>query len=597
MTPRSRVFACLGGLVFATVAVIPALVALRTSPGFPVQAFTVDDGLYLQRSIGAWEGNDAYEWTYFENATTDSLAEVVLQRPNAVVDVAAGALADAFDLSAAGLAIALDWMFGGLSFALFVLVFLCFTPDRWLACGAAAVAVCYCGAFVPDPVLSLPNGILPWAVNQPYVDHARPPFRAVYTQAGYPLFLAGILLLARRFTTRSFEPPALFAIGALCGLNGHTYFFPWLTSIAIGMSLPVADVLVNRHASLVRAVASSAAFLAGWTLGSAGVLWITLANRTTGIIGGEELGRFWFLPVEHLAIALVLVMLARRDPDPRRSRLLAFVGVVLALEFPLMNVQTVLRQGIAPYHFSSFYLHPFVSGGALVLLVGWLKEAMSMRLLAQFVCAAPLVAFSFDAALRTRAALSPLPIAEDLGWLVQRLRGEPEDTVFAMVPVEHPYRRTSGPDLPNRNLPNFVTAQSGRYTLFQEWMFEEMDVDTDLRRELGTSWLLSGTMRPLWTHPEPIELPGDLFTLTTTYFELRRREKFERHRALLGRYTPCDFVRELRTDLFVHDPGNDGPMAPPGERFLTFEATSPHGGFDVYRFDRERARRELCTGT
>ena len=583
----------LASIAFATVVVMPALVALRTSPGFPVQAFTVDDGLYLQRAIGAWKGEDPYEWTYYENARTRPLGEVALGRPNAVVDIAVGAVASGLDLSASELAVLLDWTFGALSFALFVAIFLLWT-DAWTAIAAAILAVCWCELLIPDAHLLLPNAALPWAVNQPFVDHAEPPLRAVYTQVGYPLFLAGLFLLLRRFVNGTMSAGAMFAIGVLGGLNGFGYFFPWLVALAVGMSLPVVGAVL-RAQPLVRIAAGSSAFLSGWIAGSAGVLYITLKNQTTGIIGGDVLGRYWWLPVEHLFFAMVLVFLAVRDRTPRRT-LLAFVGLAFALELPLMNVQTVLRQGIAPYHFVSFYLHPLVTGGLFVLLVDWLRRSMSMHLVATAVCALPVLAFGFDYALRTRAALTPIPIAEDLGWLIGRLQEEPSDSVFAMNPVEHPYTPVPENEFVLRNLPNFVATMSQRYTLHQEWMFNEIADDSDLRRELGVSWLLSGTTRPLWEVRQPVRLPGDLFTLTTTYFELRRVAKIEAHGTLVSSYTPCRFVSDFRVDLFVHDKENDGAMAPAADRFLTLEGTSPHGGFDLYRFDRERARRELCAG-
>ena len=589
---------CATAIAFACVAVLPALVSVWTSPGFPVQVFTVDDGLYLQRAMGAWQGFDPYQWSYFETAGTRSLVEVALARPNAVVDVATGWLAHLLDFSPAELAIFLDWSCGALSFAILLAIFRCWA-DRWVACGAAILAVSFPGVLVPEPLLRLPNAALPMLVSQPFIDHASPAFRAVYTQVSYPLFLLVVLLMVRWYLRESRTTRALFPIGVLGGLAGHGYFFPWLTALAIGVGLPAVGAVVNGRGSLARIASETATLLAGWIVGSAGVFCIMATHPTSGIVGSDLLARYWFFPFERVLLAVVLLGFALRERrrDLCRSQLLAFLGLLLALELPLMNLQPLLRQGLAPYHFPSFYLHPLVTGGIFILLVEWLRTAASFRLLAQVVCALPLLSFTFHSALGVRKALSPLPLAEDLGWLVGRLQATPPDTVFALNPIREPFSEAPPRSSFLLNLPNFVSTLSGRYTFDQEWMFNEMGDDSDLRRELGMSWLLTGTMRPLWKVSEPVELPGDVFTLTWTYLEMRRQQKLALHGGLLRDYTPCAFLSDFRVDLLVHDPTNDGDLPAPESRFLDLDASSPHGTFRVYRFDQARAASEMCRGS
>ncbi|MFN2425397.1 MAG: hypothetical protein ABR587_02995, partial [Candidatus Binatia bacterium] len=231
-------------LAFATLAVLPGLVSMWRSPGFPVQVFTVDDGLYLQRAIGAWQGLDPYAWTYFENAVKRPLAEVALQRPNAVVDIAAGGVAHVFGLSPAGLAVFLDWTCGALSFALFLAIFRRWT-DTWVACGAAILAVSFPGALIPEPILLLPNAALPMLVNQPFIDHASPAFRAVYTQVSYPFFLLAVWMMVRHFLGESRSRMGLLAAGTLSGLVGYGYFFPWLVLLLIGLGMAALTVVAT----------------------------------------------------------------------------------------------------------------------------------------------------------------------------------------------------------------------------------------------------------------------------------------------------------------------------------------------------------------
>ncbi|MFN2427235.1 MAG: hypothetical protein ABR587_12400, partial [Candidatus Binatia bacterium] len=347
---------------------------------------------------------------------------------------------------------------------------------------------------------------------------------------------------------------------------------------------------------VARIASDKMTFFAGWIFGSLGVFYIMATNETAGIVAADVLGRYWFFPLERLLLAAVLFGLAWRGrrENLRRAQLLVLLGYLLALELLLMNVQPVLRQGLAPYHFPGFYLHPFVTGGFFLLLVDWLRSAMSLRLVAQLVCALPLLSFAFDTALGVRKAFASLPIADDLGWLVERLQATPSSTVFALNPIRKPFSARPATEASLLNLPNFVSTLSGRYVFHQEWMFNELGDDSDLRRELGTSWLLSGTMRPLWTPARPVRLPGDVFTLTWTYLELRREQKLEMHRDLLREYTPCAFLSDFRVDLLVHDLANDGPLAAPASRYLALEALSPHETFGVYRFDRARAAAELC---
>src|SRR5688572_17210986 len=137
----------------AGVVVLPAIVATWVLPSFPVQAFTVDDGLYLQRAMGAWHAQDPYQWTYFENAGTRPLFDVAVARPNAVTDIAVGWIAATLGLSPAGLAIFLDWTCGALALVLFAAIFrrLCHWCDEWAVWSAAIVAVAFPSVLVPDP--------------------------------------------------------------------------------------------------------------------------------------------------------------------------------------------------------------------------------------------------------------------------------------------------------------------------------------------------------------------------------------------------------------------------------------------------------------
>lgn len=587
-----------GAFVLAGIAVLPALAATWANPGFPVQAFTVDDGLYLQRAMGAWLGQDPYQWTYFENAGTRSLAEVAIARPNAVTDIFVGWIAAALGLGPAGLAIFLDWTCGALSLALFAAIFrrLAAWCDEWVIWNAAIVSVAFPSILVPDPILSLPSPALPFLVSQGFIDHAPPVFRAVYTQASYPLFLLSVLQMIRVYVRPDELRGTTLLAGFLGGLCGFGYFFPWLTALALGLSLPLLRWLVSRDRTLAAAVTSTATFLAGWIAGSAGVFAIMKASAAGGIVATDLLAHFWWLPIERLVVAAVLFVLAVREAreDAGRGRLVGFLALLVALEIPLMNVQPVLKQGLAPYHFPSFYLYPLLSGLAFLLVLDWLRRRLSFPLLAQAACALPLLAYAFGAALRVSAAVQPQPLARDLGWLVETLRKEPAETVFALNPVDEPFSEHPAGEKFLLNLPNFVSTLSGRYTLEQEWMFHDLADTSDLRRELGMSWLLSGKMQPLWRPPEPVPMPGDVFTLTWTYLQLRRGQKLAMHGALFDEYTPCRFVTDFRVDLFVHDKTNDGPIANPAERFLTSEASSPDGIFEVYRFDRARAQKALC---
>ncbi len=590
-----------GAFALAGLAVLPALVATRTSPGFPVQAFTVDDGLYLQRAAGAWLGQDPYQWTYFENAGTRSLAEVAVARPNAVTDIAVGWIAATLGLGPAGLAIFLDWICGALSLALFAAIFrrLCHWCDEWVVWNAALLSVAFPSILVPDPLIPLPVAALPFLTSQGFIDHAPPVFRAVYTQASYPLFLFAVLQMVRAYLHRERLTGTLFLAGVLGGLCGFGYFFPWLTALALGLSLPIVRAVVSRDRSPASAVGDAAAFFGGWLAGSVGVLAIMRASSASGIVASDLLAQHWWLPIERVVLAVVLLAVAIREArrDEGSARVTGVLALLVALEIPLMNVQPLLRQGLAPYHFPSFYLYPLLSGLAFLVVVEWLRSRVSLPVLARAVCALPLLAYVFDSGLGVNVARQPPPLARDLGWLVERLRAEPAETVFALNPVREPFSEHAVDEKFLLNLPNFVSTLSGRYTFQQEWMFHDLADTGDLRRELGMSWLLSGTMQPLWKPPAPVPMPGDVFTLTWTYLQLRREQKLALHAGLLAEYTPCRFVSDFRVDVVVHDKENDGPLADPAARFLTKEESSPEGTFDVYRFDRARAVAALCGGS
>src|SRR5262249_44578945 len=89
-----------------------------------------------------------------------------------------------------------------------------------------------------------------------------------------------------------------------------------------------------------------------------------------GIIRSDILGRFFYLSLENLA-ALVLFGVLLRSQRQKNGNLYfisLFAVALLLSEYPLMDLQPILKEGIAPYHFVTLYLRPALSGLVIILV-------------------------------------------------------------------------------------------------------------------------------------------------------------------------------------------------------------------------------------
>ncbi len=584
-------------LLYAFMAVLPSIISYLKYPDYPAVTVHTDDGLYLLRAVLSCSGLLPYEWPYYETAIPHSMVEVLLTRPNSIVDVLVGCSAVKLGLSLPQLALGLDFICCFISFVLISSIFRLWVPVG-VAYLAAMISLSLPDLYMTDWLFPLPNATFPHLVNVNVAWRASPAFRAVYTQISYLPFLLSIYLLLRYCLTKATPGWAILAIGVMGGLLGHLYFFPWITCAAFGVGILTLKPLINRECKFNGVIRDLSIFIPGWLVGSLGSFYILKLRQTTGIVEADVLGEYWYLPVERLILAswLALVLLVYR---PQRDRpfptaLFGFLIVLLSLTFPLINIQPILKQGMAPYHFALFYLNPLLAGGFFALGYVILDRYHSWRPVLKVFGFAAIAIFVQSLFAQARTAYESTDWNKDLGWVVNEIRNSPKDSVFGMNSVHDPFSPIPPRWFSLSADSTFVSGLSEHYTLQQDWMFNEIENDDDIRRELGLAWLISGRMQLMWQLPDKIDLPNDIFYQTWVYYQLRRQQKLALHGHLLADYTPCQFLRSYRVDTLVYDKRDGDVLVDPEERFLTLKAVSPAGNFKIFDFDRNLAVNKFC---
>lgn len=600
---RADLFFCGVNLVVAlvctTIALMPAIVSYLKYPDYPTFTFHTDDGLYLQRAVLSCSGILPYEWPYYETATPHSMIDVLLTRPNSIVDVVVGCTAVKFGLSLPQLGLGLDFICTLTSFLLLTTIFRLWVP-RWVAYTAAMITLCLPHLFMTDWLYLLPNSTFPHLVNVNIVWRDSPATRSIYTQISYLPYLLSIYFLLKHGLGKFTNAWGLIAIGLIGGLVGHIYFFGWISCAAIGTGILCLKPLINRESHLNSVLRDLLLFWSGWVIGSLGSFYILLINRTTGIVKADVLGEYWFMPVERLILSgwLVLILFYRpkRDKD-FPAALVGFLAVLLALNLPLLNIQPLLKQGMASYHFGIFYLNPLLAGGFFSLIYLFLDRFIPYKTLLKAFCLAPIAVIAHNTFSETKRAFDSTDWNRDLGWVIHEMGRTPSDHVFGMNSVNHPFSPVPPQSFNFSTDSTFVASLSHRFTLHQDWMYNEIDNDDDIRRELGLAWIISGRMQLLWHLPEKIDLPNDIFNQTWVYYQLRRQQKLALHGHLVTDYTPCKFLRDYRLDFLIFDTRDGDVLAKPEERFLSLQSVSPAGNFKIFDFDQKLAIDKFCNSS
>lgn len=583
----------LRALLFALIMLSSSICQFALSGGrSPLIYNDNDEVTYLKLPYLAYQ-QQLPQAVYYEHSQQHPLQEILLQ-PQGWLNWLVGAFASELHLRPTSLGLILDLVCLTLSYIAAVSLFRRLTA-RPLLPDALAVFYLYILFYVFTPQLEemLPTVPLPEFLVSPTTMDAYklPAVRGIYTQLSLPLFIlasARLVDFLRLPTMKS----ALYLAALPVGLY-LIYPFSAAGWLALAGFAVLLCLLLSKGDERRGLLASGGAFLGFALLGLLVVHGLFSGTDMRAILD-PRFGDYWYFSLGELLIVCLLLFYAAGS----RSRVPAVAvcaGALLA-EYVCMNLQPLFGAGIAPYRMLGLYLRPLA--GALIVL--FIMEAAAARLRPRlgtvFVCFLPLVALFVRgvSGLLVLVAGERYPNLAELYRVIERQTAP--DSVIAVSPLELDIRSQVIEKFPLRPLPNLVALETGRHLFFQNWVLYRGELQIEeLQREYALGWLYFGDASLLWPCLNGVtEWPGDIFSLTWTYFQVARAHQCGGLKENGAALNLCEILRSYRLDYVIWDAAL--PFSKPKFYHSLFERVWASGGneFELYRAKRERILDYVC---
>lgn len=587
-------------LVFALVANGFSIYLAICSPVADVGPLDIDEYLYLSKSKAVASGLPADTFFYLEHKNSSSVLLEIFRRPSAITDLAVGVFANLLSLKNFYFGLALDLI---CSFFCFAFLSQCF----YLCLGkvvesyiGAAISIFFPFLLVPTSSSSmffpLFSALFGEWYQPTYRDFSLPVFRGVYTQVSEVVYAAGLYLLAKSW--RATDPRfKVLPQWILAGLSFYVYFFCWVTLVELIGSFFLLRAVLNGKNDWRQSLRTHAlGFFLHLIIILPG-LFILHAGRIGGIVATDSIRKYYFFSWFPLLSAIPLLILGFRMKDRQLALPLLLLGTMAALELLLMNIQTILSQVIAPYHFTRYYLHPILSGLGSALIVLTLRQTKYWRpvfygmLVPYFVC---WIGFQESSALTVFKSQFGSFQHELLDLVLYLQRSTPKDSVINVMQDWAPFRAEAGEEFSSREFPVAIASLAERPILSQDWQYQPPELTDVVFREFASSWYYSGSLNFLWPCPTEIKLPGDIFVLTWTALLIHRQQQCALTKEIVSTLNPCKVLHMFKTDYVLWESWMNNYSDTHLTSIADLVWSSNTGIYRLYKIDHQKVENLAC---
>lgn len=427
----------------------------------------------------------------------------------------------------------------------------------------------------------------------------QPAFRAIYTQVGMVGYIAGILLYFRLISNnyRNCKIIGAMAAGILSASLLYVYFFAWASQLCV---LSIASlVMLGQHRKtlsvreIIPPALSGLTFLILFSL--PGLAHFFRSGKLYAPGPGENLPRivdfldfsqWWYLPPVTLTFVAVLgYQLFQRKAEPGLLLLFSLLTSVPLL----MNIQGILGRWVTPYHFPLFFIHPLVSGIAIVLVLKQFRRATS-RILFSGAIIFTIATHAYVAGRNAGSALKPegalleflatsvAPGASVVSLPYETNISEPSATIeYMLLPY---WIRT------------FTPLQA-----YSQFMSFNPDRRRLARKELTLSLLFKGKIAPIISCPEggqALVSANDVLLGATAFHQAQRLVDCAVLHQLAQSSSACTLLSEQSFDYLIWESVFNFPQPSWYPSFARLQWKSPAERYSVYQIDYASLRSYFC---
>lgn len=585
-------------LIISLVSAASPLISYYLHPKVAFVHLQIDDPYYLGtlRDLGNHQASEGF---FLEHKQALPTSELLTQRVTSPLEYVTASFFQKLGFSASGSGLFLDFLSIFFSCLIFLYFYAHFTSNR-----RAIVVATITTLFFPDLFQLRIFGqqvFFGGLVSPQFLPEDPPILRSIDTQLSYLAYGVTLVVLMRLVESAERIRRNLPFLAILIALQFYVYFFSWATSLVLSalfllFSLPGLSGEQRRAALSLKTLGLSAILFLICMLPG---FWLLRQAPDAGISTVSQIRDFYAFPLETAVLCLFfsIYLLFGRIPAANKKVMLLAISLLIA-EFPLLNLQPLLGVGLAPYHFSVFYLRP-IFGGLCILLVENFVSRFPFLVLRWSIAGIVISLFLLVSVRGLKESLTTNPALFEFEELVDHLEAKATpNAVIATMYHWKPFQEKISPEFAIRVFPQLVYLLTKHPVLGSDWAISSKLKDEEvLHRELLTGYLFSGKMQLLWPClTEMPELPGDMFTCTWTYFLIRRWQHCTQHRTDIENYSACQGLKDFKVDYLLYDADLPQLKLPQSlEPYTEQELVTKHKGFILYRFLQEKFLRENCS--
>lgn len=535
---------------------------------------------------------------YLEQRPKLQLGEVLMSRPNAVLDFIMGSVFNIFPENIIALNLVIDFIYIVLGFFIFRLFFLnFFTEFLSIVCAISSLVA----PFLINYLYEL-TGDFKWfsehIISVSSMIYRMPIQRGVYTQPSVILFMLSMHLIVKGLI-QQFQLKYIIAAFICSALSAYVYFFGWLSSF-VSISLFGGFVfLYYRFFARIDIVKTlPVVFFIHVLIALPSIL--IMSEKSEGLVRDQTLGKYFALPVVDVVLLICFIVIFQISKSMPKIKIASLLGISLTISnILLLNLQTILKQGLSPSHFGQYYLLPVSLNLFLGLIVTIIINKSKNKAVEKILPIIFLVAVLVKPCTQPILNYNLIQKAHEITFALRYLReSDKSNPVIAIPSVNDPFKPELSSTFPFRLFVEFFTFLSHTLPLHSEWsVVAKKDWEESLQRELLLGWIYSGKMQFLWPCNEKMEIPmpGDIFWLTWTYMQLRRAQQCSIYHDLPSKVSLCQLLKQFKIDYVLIESYLGLEMPADVTKYFSSGVVTDNDTYQIYNFNRLQAIADNCS--
>lgn len=546
----------LRAILFSLIFNLPYLYEYWHWDGQSIRNFQVDEYHYLPQALEMAKGIDPSS-RFYDKAETVRLAELILTRPNALLDLAVGAVGALFRLSAIELSLVLDLTFCFFGYLIFAAAFRNYSLNKWSGELATIILLAFPQNYTVWRLLDL-TSFLPNLITPENRYYSPAILRGVYQQTSYCVFGLSFFYLGKAQKS-NFQSTKYISLAAFfAGLQIYLYFFTWSFNFVLCCTLLTILWCYKRfkiYSSPAPSLSTLLRYLAIFSLVSLPGVYTIFNGQISSTLHLPGISNYFYFSFSALSATVCFLILARHILIQQHLfSLLCLLAACSASELVLFNLQPLLGSFLAPFSYKLYLIAPLAWALTILIYLNLIPSSKHFKFIHPVLFCFLSIFLTYSSTKLLFRFHSNQSEVRDIAELANFIKiHTPTDSVIAVNSFISKSNISNGSQFPISPVPHHVLALTNRKILHQEWaLSSEKNSLDNFNRERLLSWLLYGNYELIWPCYTTLpDLPGDLFTLTRTSHELNRYTRCQAHNQDIAPISLCESIKSYRVDYIL----------------------------------------------